>query len=166
MTLDATRCIEMLGLQPHPEGGFYREIHRSSQRVKAGTRDRAAGTSIYFLLPEGAFSAWHVVESDEQWHHYAGAPLELHLLDDCGHQTITLGGRIFEGQYAQAVVPAGVIQAARPLGGAVLVGCTVSPGFDFADFALLGASQLIRDFPAHREIIDLYLPSPPPSSRT
>jgi predicted cupin superfamily sugar epimerase len=156
MTLDAARCVEMLGLLAHPEGGFYREIHRSSQPVRAGDRERAAGTAIYFLLPEGAFSAWHVVQSDEQWHHYAGAPLELHLLENAEHQVVTLGDRIFDGQFAQAIVPAGVVQAARPLRGCALMGCTVAPGFDFADFALNTSEELYRDFPSHRETIDLF----------
>jgi predicted cupin superfamily sugar epimerase len=160
MTLDATRCIELLGLQPHPEGGFYREIHRSSQQIRAGTRERAASTAIYYLLPEGAFSAWHVVQSDEQWHHYAGAPLEHHLLENGDHECVTLGAEIFDGQFVQATVPAGVIQAARAIGGAALMGCTVAPGFDFADFALLGADELYRGFPAHRATIDLFLAPP------
>ena len=157
MTLDSARCIEALGLRPHPEGGFYREVYRSSQPVKAGARERAAGTAIYYLLPEGAFSAWHVVKSDEQWHHYAGAPLELHLLENAEHRVVTLGDQIFDGQFAQAIVPSGVIQAARPMAGAVLMGCTVAPGFDFADFALTTAEELYRDFPMHREIIDRFL---------
>jgi predicted cupin superfamily sugar epimerase len=156
MTLDAARCIEALGLRPHPEGGFYREIHRSSQQVRAGARERAASTAIYFLLPEGAFSAWHVVQSDEQWHHYAGAPLELHFLENAKHRVVTLGDQIFDGHFAQAIVPAGVVQAARPLGGCALMGCTVAPGFDFADFALNTPEELHRDFPAHRETIDLF----------
>lgn len=157
MTLDATHCIETLGLRPHPEGGFYREIHRSSQEVRAGSRVRAASTAIYFLLPEEAFSAWHVVQSDEQWHHYAGAPLELHLLENGEHETVLLGDRIFDGQLAQAVVPAGVVQAARPVGGCALMGCTVAPGFDFADFVLNTAEELYREFPVHREVIDQFL---------
>ena len=157
---DATRCIEALELEPHPEGGYYREIYRSPQRVTADDRVRAASTSIYFLLPEDEFSAWHVVQSDEQWHYYTGetgATLELHLLQNAGHQRLTLGSEIFAGQLPQAMVPAGVVQAARPVGGWVLMGCTVAPGFDFADFALNSAADLYRDFPAHRNIIDTFL---------
>jgi hypothetical protein len=156
---DPARCIEALQLQPHPEGGYYREIYRSPQQVQAGDRVRAASTSIYFLLPEGEFSAWHVVQSDEQWHHYggeAGATLELHLLQNGGHQMHTLGRDIFAGQLPQATVLAGVVQAARPNGGWVLMGCTVAPGFDFADFALNTAEELHRDFPAHRDVIDAF----------
>jgi predicted cupin superfamily sugar epimerase len=157
---DATRCIEALELEPHPEGGYYREIYRSPQQVTADDHVRAASTSIYFLLPEGEFSAWHVVQSDEQWHHYTGetgATLELHLLQNAGHQILTLGSEIFADQLPQAMVPAGVVQAARPVGGWVLMGCTVAPGFDFADFALNSAADLYRDFPAHRNIIDAFL---------
>lgn len=156
---DATRCIEALGLQPHPEGGYYREIYRSPQQVQVGNRVRAASTSIYFLLPEGGVSTWHVVQSDEQWHYYTGetgAALELHLLQNREHQMLTLGGEIFAGQRPQAMVPAGVVQAARATGGWVLMGCTVVPGFDFADFALSAAEDLYRDFPAYREIIDRF----------
>jgi len=157
---DATRCIEALRLQPHPEGGYYREIYRSPQQVLAGDRIRAASTSIYFLLPEGEFSAWHVVQSDAQWHFYAGAEgasLELHLLGDGKHRTLELGRDLLGGQLPQAMVPAGVVQAARPIGGWVLMGCTVAPGFDFADFALNTAEDLYRDFPAFRDIIDAFL---------
>jgi len=157
---DATRCIEALQLQPHPEGGYYREIYRSPQQVQVGDRRRAASTSIYFLLPEGEFSAWHVVKSDEQWHFYAGevgAALELHLLQAGEHQMLTLGREIFAGQLPQAMVPAGVVQAASPIGGWVLMGCTVAPGFDFADFAMNTAEELHRDFPAHRDVIDAFL---------
>lgn len=159
---DANRCIEALGLQRHPEGGYYREIYRSPQRVQAGGRVRAASTSIYFLLRKGEFSAWHVVQSDEQWHYYtgeAGAPLELHLLQNREHQTLSLGSEIFSGQLPQAMVPAGVVQAARAVAGWVLMGCTVAPGFDFADFVLNTAEDLYRDFPAHRDVIDMFLPA-------
>jgi predicted cupin superfamily sugar epimerase len=157
---DATRCIEALQLQPHPEGGYFREIYRSPQQVQAGDRIRAASTSIYFLLPKDKFSAWHVVQSDEQWHHYAGeagASLELHLLQNGEHEMLSLGREIFAGQQPQAMVPAGVVQAARSIGGWVLMGCTVSPGFDFADFALNTAEDLYRDFPDNRDVIDAFL---------
>ena len=157
---DATRCIEALRLEPHPEGGYYREIYRSPQSVTAGDRVRAAGTSIYYLLAESEFSAWHVVQSDEQWHFYAGeagATLELHLLQDGTHDILSLGSEIFAGERPQAIVPAGVVQAARPVGGWVLMGCTVAPGFDFADFALSTAEELYHAFPAHRKIIDPFL---------
>lgn len=157
MNPEAAEVIAAFDLQPHPEGGFYREIYRSPEQVQAGARRRAAGTSIYFLLPKGDYSAWHVVQSDEQWHHYAGAPLELHLLRKDGHEAMTLGPRILDGELPQAVVPAGVIQAARPLGGWSLLGCTVAPGFDFDDFEINLAEDLHRRFPSHRRLIDEFL---------
>ena len=157
MNPEAAQVIEALGLQPHPEGGFYREIFRSPAQVQAGARRRAAGTSIYFLLPEDAHSAWHVVQSDEQWHHYAGAPLKLHLLRDDGHETMLLGSDVLKGELPQAVVPAGVIQAARPLGGWSLMGCTVAPGFDFEDFEINLAEDLHQRFPSRRQLIDEFL---------
>ena len=154
MNPEVSRLIETLGLEPHPEGGHYREIHRSQEQVQAGSRQRAAGTAIYFLLPEDAHSTWHVVQSDEQWHHYAGAPLELHLLTDGEHERVILGSHVLEGELPQALVPAGVIQAARPLGGWTLMGCTVAPGFDFDDFELNSVEDLYRRFPAHHSLID------------
>jgi predicted cupin superfamily sugar epimerase len=157
---DATGYIEALELQPHPEGGYYREIYRSPQRVRVGDRVRAASTSIYYLLPEGEFSAWHVVQSDEQWHYYsgeAGASLELHLLQNGEHEALTLGRELLACQLPQAIVPAGVVQAARPIGGWVLMGCTVAPGFDFADFTGNTAEDLYRDFSDHRDVIDAFL---------
>jgi predicted cupin superfamily sugar epimerase len=157
---DATRYIEALALQPHPEGGYYREIYRSPQQVQVGDRVRAASTSIYYLLPEGEISRWHVVQSDEQWHFYSGGPgasLELHLLQKGEHEMLSLGHKLSIGQLPQAMVPTGVVQAARSIGGWVLMGCTVAPGFDFADFALNTAEDLYRDFPDHRDVVDEFL---------
>jgi predicted cupin superfamily sugar epimerase len=138
----ATELIAMLDLRPHPEGGFYREVFRSSAQITPadGRGRRAAVTTIYFLLPEGAVSRWHQVASDEVWHLYEGGPLELLELGETGddlerHQLAPLE----DGSGAPIhTVVAGRWQAARPLGSYVLVGCTVAPGFDFEDFRLLG----------------------------
>jgi predicted cupin superfamily sugar epimerase len=161
--------IEELQLQPHPEGGFYRETFRSPVKVtrvaeasEVGGEARAAGTAIYFLLPGGEFSAWHVVRSDEAWHHYDGAPLELHLIDPAGgYRLVRLGRDFAHGERPQFVVPAGWLQAARPMvttGAAAarhtLCGCTVCPGFDFADFAMPMRDELRRRYPALVAIID------------
>jgi hypothetical protein len=136
--MTAEQVATQLGLLPHPEGGFYRETWRSNQRVVAEDgRQRAAGTAILFLLPEGAHSAWHRVASDEMWLHQQGAPLALHLRDDTREWTILLGSDLAAGQVPQALVPAGVWQAARPVGGWALMGCTVSPGFEFEDFEMV-----------------------------
>jgi predicted cupin superfamily sugar epimerase len=129
----AEEVVRLLGLQPHPEGGFYRETFRAP----APDGVRAASTAIYYLLREGDVSAWHrVVDADEVWHHYAGAPLELTLWDGRERSSLRLGPGLAAGERPQAVVPAGIWQAARPLGGWVLVGCTVAPGFEFSGFEM------------------------------
>lgn len=130
----------MLGLAPHPEGGFYREIWRAPQGVEPGDRRgaRSALTSIYFLLPAGAVSRWHRVRSDEIWHHYEGAPLELLLVRQHEQELARLRlGPLSDGQAPVHCVPAHTWQAARSLGAYTLVGCTVGPGFEFADFEML-----------------------------
>jgi predicted cupin superfamily sugar epimerase len=148
---------ERLALKPHPEGGYYRETYRASHPVTgAGGLTRAASTAIYVLLEPGDFSALHRVKSDEVWHHYVGSPLELHLLrPDGDHKTIRLGADILTGQEPQVVVPAGVWQGAVAAGpGFALCGCTVAPGFDFADFEMPGRDALLRLFPGQRALIE------------
>jgi uncharacterized protein len=143
----ATELIERLHLRPHPEGGFYAEVHRSQQSVDAkdGRPHRAALTSIYFLLPQGAISRWHRVLSDEVWCHLEGAPLLLHLLDGTGPTAHTITLEPVSAQHApQHTVPAGVWQAARSTGAYSLVACMVAPGFDFDDFALMSADDPLR----------------------
>ena len=137
----AAELIATLKLRPHPEGGFYREIFRSTTEVApADDRgSRAALTTIYFLLREGDVSRWHRVTSDEVWHLYEGGPLELLELDGAGRGLVRHRlGPIGSGEDAPVcTIRAGQWQAARPLTAYVLVGCTVGPGFDFADFRLL-----------------------------
>jgi uncharacterized protein len=131
--MTAGEVVRLLGLEPHPEGGFYRETFRAP----AADGSRAASTAIYYLLREGDVSAWHrVVDADEVWHYYAGAPLELTLWDGRERTSLRLGSGLAAGERPQAVVPAGVWQSARPMGGWVLMGCTVAPGFDFAGFEM------------------------------
>jgi predicted cupin superfamily sugar epimerase len=155
MHLEAEKLIVALKLAPHPEGGFYRETYRSPHVVEAHGGTRAAHTEIYFLLASGEFSAFHRVASDEVWHHDDGDPLDLHLIDEAGRYThVTLGHRYGEGERPQHVVPAGVWQAAAPRGDLfALCGCTVAPGFDFADFAMPPRADLVARFPAHAEIV-------------
>ncbi|HEU4780045.1 MAG TPA: cupin domain-containing protein [Steroidobacteraceae bacterium] len=137
----AAELIAGLGLEPHPEGGFYREIFRSCLLIQPadGRGARAALTTIYFLLPGGEASRWHRVTSDEVWHFYEGAGLELLELDaECRSLSVhRLGPLAADSQAPVCTIAAGRWQAARPLGDYALVGCTVSPGFDFADFAML-----------------------------
>lgn len=134
-TLDAASTIDTLGLERHPEGGWFTETWRHRPDRPA---TRGAGTAIYFLLDADEESRWHRVDAAEVWHHYAGAPLLLSIAaDDAGPvTTVRLGADLLAGERPQAVVPAGAWQAARPDGGAVLVGCTVAPAFDFAGFEL------------------------------
>jgi predicted cupin superfamily sugar epimerase len=138
-----------LALQPHPEGGYYAETWSSGIGVPGEALpgdfdgERVLATAILFLLPPGAVSAWHVVKSDELWFFHRGGPLELSLGGDSGdsplaEETIVLGPDLLAGHQVQAIVPGGVWQTARPLTDeAALVGCVVSPGFDFRDFRLV-----------------------------
>ncbi len=141
-TLDprAATLIEQLGLAPHPEGGYYRELFRSPLAVQPGDERpaRRALTTIYFLLPAGEHSRWHQVRSDEVWHLYEGGPIEL-LVSPPGFPTVE---RVLLGPPGTTLgpchtVPAGWWQAARPRGAYALAGCTVAPGFEFADFRFL-----------------------------
>jgi len=140
MNARAAELIASLGLVPHPEGGYFRELHRSASSVQPldGRTERAALTTIYFLLPEGEVSRWHRVASDEVWHHYEGAPLDI-LTADATFERVTRHtiGPVRENLSPERVVPSGCWQAARSSGAYTLVGCVVGPGFEFADFALL-----------------------------
>ena len=128
-----------LGLEPHPEGGWYRETWRSEQPVTlADGRQRALATAILFLLPRGESSAWHLVTSEELWIHNEGAALTLEL-GGSGEQPGSVERRVLgteRSQQRQVLVPAGVWQRTVPADGDVLVSCVVSPGFDFADFRM------------------------------
>ena len=157
--LSDAEVITALGLVPHPEGGYFRETFRAPAQVDApfGAR-RAASTAIYFLLRAGDFSAFHTVRSDEVWHHYHGASFELHTIDPSGrHDRFELGPELLHGERPQWVVPAGTLQAARVIGdGFGLCGCTVAPGFDFADFELPSRAELIRQFAGLRDVIESF----------
>jgi predicted cupin superfamily sugar epimerase len=135
----ASALVTTLGLVPHPEGGYYGELYRSTAAVHPadGRGSRPARTTIYFLLPAGAISRWHRVQSDEVWHFYEGAPLDLWTAPpQINAVTGNRLGSLGDGQRPMAAVPAGWWQAARSSGSYTLVGCTVGPGFDFRDFAL------------------------------
>jgi predicted cupin superfamily sugar epimerase len=151
-------------LEPHPEGGFYRQTYVAGLSLPEKSLggdfkgDRPASTAIYFLLPQSTFSAFHRIKSDELWHHYAGGTLLIHVIFPDGRYTqLRLGSDLSEGEAFQHVVPAGTWFASEPIDGAdfVLVGCTVSPGFDFRDFELADRSRLSMDYPQHSELISL-----------
>jgi len=154
---EVARLVAALSLAPHPEGGFYRESWRGSLALQGLPHGapRAAHTAIYFLLPAGTFSAIHRVASDEVWHHYDGDPVDLHLVDEEGrHRIARLGCDVGNGERPQHVVPAGVWQAAVPRGDRhALCGCTVSPGFDFADFEMPSRAAMTELFPQHAELM-------------
>jgi predicted cupin superfamily sugar epimerase len=125
--------IRELSMQPHPEGGWYVQTFRDTE---GGTRGHS--TAIYYLLKAGQRSHWHRVrDAAEVWHHYAGAPLALHRAEDGSRsETLTLGTDILNGERPQAIVPANWWQSAESLGDYTLVGCTVSPGFEFSSFEM------------------------------
>jgi predicted cupin superfamily sugar epimerase len=133
-TLSADDIVELLKMQPHPEGGFYAETFRDDVTDPQG---RAASTLIYFLLPDGIVSRWHRVDAVETWHWYAGAALELSIsLDGNDKQVIQLGNDLAGGERPQGIVPREAWQQARSLGAWTLVGCTVAPGFQFEGFEM------------------------------
>jgi uncharacterized protein len=145
-TLTAEDVIRLLDLQPHPEGGHFRETFRDAPPANPpllaregteGTGRRAASTAIYFLLARGERSRWHRIDAAEVWHWYAGAALKLEIADAGGRvKYIALGNDLPAGERPQAIVPAHAWQAAETLGDWTLVGCTVAPGFEFAKFEL------------------------------
>ena len=163
MQLTAHSLVEKFNLLPHPEGGYYRELYRSSETIPpSGLPERFPGkrsfaTAIYFLLETGNFSAFHRIKSDECWHFYAGDTLHIHVIHiDGSYELIKLGNHIYDNQCFQAQVPAGSWFASETAPGGLFsfVGCTVSPGFDFADFELANAAKLSADFPGHSSLIN------------
>lgn len=130
-SLDPATIVDLLNLEAHPEGGRFVESWRA-----ASDGDRAVGTAIYFLLTAGERSHWHRVDATEVWHHYAGAPLRLSTSDGATVNHRVLGPDLLAGERPQLVVGPDEWQAAESLGAWTLVGCTVSPGFEFAGFEL------------------------------
>lgn len=130
--MTANEIVALLGLEPHPEGGFFRETFRDA----AQPGERSASTAIYYLLDAGQRSHWHRVDAVETWHFYAGSPLRLFISGPEETVETILGPDLAVGQRPQAIVPKGWWQAAESLGGWTLVGCTVAPGFEFAGFEM------------------------------
>lgn len=154
--------IKQLGLVRHPEGGWFRESYRSAETIpRSGLparfdEKRTFATAIYFLLEQGDISALHRLKSDEIWHFYVGASLTVHVIDPDGKHGETMVGRDVEaGEQLQAVVPADCWFGAELAGDGdyALVGCTVSPGFDFNDFELASRDDLTALFPGHAALI-------------
>jgi predicted cupin superfamily sugar epimerase len=130
--LSAADVIRLLDLEPHPEGGHFRETFRDQIEIDG----RAASTAIYFLLARGERSHWHRVDAAEVWNFHAGSPLTLSIAQNAKIESVTLGTDLAAGELPQAVVPPHAWQAAESTGDWTLVGCTVAPGFDFAKFEL------------------------------
>lgn len=161
--MNAVGWIEKLKLSPHPEGGYFREVYRSADDIVQSALPqrfpdkRAFSTAIYYLLSQDDFSAFHRIKSDEIWHFYAGGALDIHLIHPLGdYECLHLGHK--DGSFPLQVVPFGCWFAASPAKGTdfTLVGCTVSPGFDFADFEMAGRETMIDQFPQHSELIKAY----------
>lgn len=148
--------IDNLQLQPHPEGGYYKENYRSSEVIEGHALParfmgrRNMSTAIYYLLQQGDFSAFHKIKSDECWHFYAGGTLIIHMLSSkSGYNQVRLGNNFKSGELFQWVVEAGVWFASEPANKTSysLTGCTVAPGFDFADFEMADSNLLLSEFP-------------------
>lgn len=168
MTADPDFWIAQLGLQPHPEGGYYRETYRATELIPATALPsgyagpRAASTAIYFLLRSGQVSRLHRLRATELWHFYSGSSLTIHCLHESGEYIPRqLGADLLRGEQWQVLVPGGVWFGAtvdQP-DSYVLVGCTVAPGFDFADFEMARRKPLLQQFPQHAALIRQLVPS-------
>ncbi len=165
MIRDAQYWIDHLKLSKHPEGGYFKEVYRSNEFVNKKnlpdryTSFRSFSTSIYFLLKSHEFSAFHRLKSDEIWHFYDGSSITIYAISPKGHLTKTfIGNNPEKGERFQLLIPKGFWFAAyvNYADSYSLVGCTVSPGFDFDDFEMGKKSDLEKRFPQHKEIISKY----------
>ncbi|WP_298894394.1 cupin domain-containing protein [uncultured Psychroserpens sp.] len=156
------QIIKQLELQPHPEGGYFKETYRSSGEIKNDSLgdnyigQRNYSTCIYFLLTSDNFSALHRIKQDEIWHFYDGSPIRLHVISESGiHTEHLIGNDLNKGEVPQYIVPGGCWFAAEVIdkNAYSLVGCTVSPGFSFEDFELKSRTELIALFPDKETII-------------
>ena len=158
----ADEIIMTLGLEPHPEGGYFKETYRSADEIEQDDLSegfngrRNFSTCIYFLLTSDSFSALHRIKQDEIWHYYDGSSLKLHMISPAGEYSYAIIGRdLSAGQVPQYVVEAGTWFGATVVNedDYTLLGCTVSPGFDFRDFQLAKREEMLQDFPQHSDII-------------
>lgn len=163
----ADTYIKKLNLVKHPEGGYFREVYRSPIIIDAKVLDselagtRNISTSIYFLLDGNDVSNFHKIKSDEIWHHYEGASVKIYVIDHSGLlKEFLVGKNIEDGESLQLTIPAGCWFCAEILNKSsfALVGCTVSPGFDFNDFELADYVNLSNQFPGYRELIRRFTP--------
>ncbi len=155
--------IKNLSLLPHPEGGYYKEVYRAGETINSNvlptrfTGDRVFSTSIYFLLVEGNFSAFHRIKSDEIWHFHDGYPINIYVIGNNGRLEIhTLGIQPHKGHFPQITIPANLWFASESTGKYSLAGCSVSPGFDFCDFELADRDTLLNLYGEHRSVIEQF----------
>jgi predicted cupin superfamily sugar epimerase len=162
--LNPQQIISHFGLEPHPEGGFYRETYRSAEELGREALpprfkgNRVFGTAIYFLLEGTQFSAFHRIQADELWHFYDGCGLHIHVLHPGGRgEVLRLGSDLAGGYSFQHIVPAGCWFASKPVDEKKFsfVGCTVAPGFDFEDFELAQRKELLQEYPRYEDWIRL-----------
>ncbi len=161
--LTSEKIIKKLDLIAHPEGGYFKEVYRSEEEIKIEglperyESTRCFGTSIYYLLEGEQFSAFHKLQSDETWHFYLGSPILLHLINKEGkYSNVILGQKVEEDELLQFTIAHGTWFAAevKDKSSFSLVGCTVYPGFDFADFEMCNKEELLKKFPQHKNIIE------------
>ncbi|WP_059173073.1 cupin domain-containing protein [Bacillus sp. FJAT-27445] len=146
--------VSRLELEPHAEGGYFKQTYRSDEEVPG--KDRALYTSIYFLLRSGEVSHFHRLKSDELWYFHAGDSLSVHMIHENGeYEEVLLGLDLEKGEVPQLLVPKNTIFGSSVLGDGkyALVGCMVSPGFEYKDFELFTQEELLKDYPQHLEII-------------
>jgi predicted cupin superfamily sugar epimerase len=156
MSPEVQYWLNQLNLIPHPEGGYFREVYRSADLLNLSdfSGERSVSTAIYYLLPEGSFSAFHRIRSDECWHFYAGESLSIHIIHPNGvFETKIIGNQLNSNLHPFAVVPKNAWFAAKSNGDFSLVGCTVAPGFSFEDYEMAQTKDMILQFPQHQIVI-------------
>jgi hypothetical protein len=157
--MSAQEIVDKLKLTPHPEGGFYTETYRSDYTiVNERKENRNISTAIYYLLEDEDKSLFHRIQSDELWFFHLGQPLEIILIQSKHLTTIILGNDIKKDEFPQVRIPANTWFAARVKNakGFSLVSCTVSPGFDFADFDLAKREDLVQQYPHLKDVIEKF----------
>lgn len=156
MSKDANYYIDKLELKRHPEGGYYKSSFTSEKEIDALGTKRNLFTNIYFLLGSEDVSHFHRLKSDEVWYYHAGSPLLVHVIDEQGdYREMKVGLDIENGEMPQAIVPKNSIFGSSVIekGTYSLVGCMVSPGFDFADFELFTQEELLVTYPQYEKVI-------------
>ncbi len=160
MRRDANYWVNRLGLDRHPEGGYFKEIYRAEDEIRhpISHNIRSLATSIYYLLEGKDISHFHILKSDELWYFHDGTGAIVHILKNGNYQQERLGLDIDNGQMPQLLIPANSFFAAEPIDkdSFVLMGCMVTPGFDFDDFELADQAQLIKAYPEQTDLIDQF----------